>query len=221
MNRVCTQCRGGFETIYPTKKYCSGQCERNSKRSRRRKKHDKQFLCEQCGKEFWRSKDMGHAYKFCSKSCSAFARVSKAPGTYTRLYFILCVLTQRVKIGISDGVDYRFTQLRAQNADELRMLGTIPGSFKLEQDIHKELSAHHVHHEFFDFTAPEVKKLIDRYLYPEAGDPIEVPESGRTDGPPLSVSEQESVASLRLCANPAHTHDYVSGPDCFEYEKQV
>lgn len=217
MNKICAHCKKEFENPYPTAEYCSQKCRRNEKKERRRDRNKNQYTCSHCDKDFWRSKDRGHVYKFCSKNCAAAAKAKNAPGTYTRIYFILCVLTQRVKIGISDTVEYRFNQLRAANGDDVQLLGTIPGGFELEQSIHRELGDHHVHHEFFDYAAPVVKNLVDRYLYStEEGTLEAVPSEGCTDGPQSSsVSEQPS---LSLCVNRNHIHDYVSGPECLVSE---
>lgn len=184
MNKICAKCGGEFQNPYPTAEYCSDKCRWRAKKKRRASKNQNKYVCSHCDKEFWRSKDRGHVYKFCSKDCAAAAKAKGAPGTFTRIYFILCLLTQRIKIGISDTVEYRFNQLRAANGDDIQLLGTVPGGFEQEQEIHRELEAYHVHHEFFDFTAPEVKQVVDRFLYPIEGDPMAGGAEGCTDEPP-------------------------------------
>jgi hypothetical protein len=85
----------------------------------------------------------------------------------SRIYFVLGVKSQRVKVGVSTHFDHRLSQLTAQGPDDLVVLGTIPGDEELEREIHTELSEYHSHFEWFDYT-PEVAEAIDKYLHPEA-----------------------------------------------------
>jgi hypothetical protein len=82
------------------------------------------------------------------------------------VYFILAQKTQRLKIGYSeDGkVDQRFNYLLHDNADDLELLGSVPGDLDYEQALHTEIEPYRIHNEWFDWTAQDVKDLVAREL---------------------------------------------------------
>jgi T5orf172 domain len=82
------------------------------------------------------------------------------------VYFILAHKTQRLKIGYSeDGkVDERFHYLRRDNADDLELLGRVPGDLEYETSLHAEIEPYRIHNEWFDWTAEEVKNLVAREI---------------------------------------------------------
>lgn len=55
----------------------------------------------------------------------------------------------RIKIGISNDVARRLSDLRHQNGSSLSLLGSMPGSLQLERYIHGLLAAHRLHGEWF------------------------------------------------------------------------
>jgi len=228
------------------KVYCSDGCRHRAKKARRRAKNTKKFICEQCGREFFRNPDKGHEYRFCSlgcagaairkpepvpvmkecigcgkefstlrsfqKYCSVTCSTEKVCDTCFRsftistsergknrrycsracfpnphahptgniVYFLLAIGLQRVKVGFSGEFRNRLDAIRTQEADETQVLGTIPGDQSLEQGIHAELDMFgaRCHHEWFDFRIPEVQQVVNRYLYPDSGDPTGTPTGG-------------------------------------------
>jgi hypothetical protein len=82
-----------------------------------------------------------------------------------RIYFLLGTFTRRLKVGISSNFDFRLDGMRRQNFDDIVVLGLLPGDTDMERQIHEELADYH-QWEFFEWN-DEVKKVVDRYLFPE------------------------------------------------------
>lgn len=80
------------------------------------------------------------------------------------IYFIRAVNLNRLKIGFTDSFETRFVRMARQEADELEVLGTIPGDETYERSLHGELLPWRIHHEWFDYSAPEVRDLVAREL---------------------------------------------------------
>lgn len=76
------------------------------------------------------------------------------------VYAIRAKATNVVKIGVSEDPDSRLASLQTANADELELMGYIPGSTTLEAAIHKLLSAYRVRGEWFQYCGG-AKAIID------------------------------------------------------------
>ena len=67
------------------------------------------------------------------------------------IYFVLHEGTGHVKIGYSDSVKKRISQLQTGNPEKLRLLRVIDGGPKTEQWLHKRFSGFNVRGEWFAF----------------------------------------------------------------------
>jgi hypothetical protein len=97
------------------------------------------------------------------------------------VYFLLAVGLQRVKVGFSGEFVDRLDAIRRQEADDIEVLGTVPGDQSLERTVHSELDVIGVraHHEWFDYRPEAVKQIVNRYLYPS--------EEGAPEGTPTET----------------------------------
>jgi len=110
------------------------------------------------------------------------------------VYFIHALISNRLKCGKANNVESRFNYLLRENADDLTLLGSIPGDEEVEQAIHAELDAvaERIHNEFWDFNRA-ARLVVDRYLYADRGvtyEPETLPDSEAPESEVLSVSEQ-------------------------------
>jgi hypothetical protein len=82
------------------------------------------------------------------------------------VYFIHALKSNRLKVGKADNVRTRFHYLMRENADDLTLLGSIPGDEETEQAIHAELDevAARIHNEFWDYNEG-ARQLVERYVY--------------------------------------------------------
>ena len=85
------------------------------------------------------------------------------------IYFI----SQRefIKIGFSDDVDQRIKELQTASPLELKLVGTMPGAFQTECELHKIFESYRKNGEWFRYTG-HLKDCI-RALH-DAGNPYEV-----------------------------------------------
>src|SRR5260370_27752551 len=111
------------------------------------------------------------------------------------VYFIHARLSNRLKCGKADNVWTRFNYLLRENADDLTLLGSIPGDEELEQAIHAELDevAERAHNEFWDFNQG-ARLVVDRYLYADRGVTYE-PETLPDSEAPAELLDSEAVQS--------------------------
>jgi hypothetical protein len=61
------------------------------------------------------------------------------------VYFIKNGDQARVRIGFSENHKFRMASLQSANPDNLTLLGTIPGNFKLERKMHRRFDAQRIH----------------------------------------------------------------------------
>lgn len=66
-----------------------------------------------------------------------------------------------IKIGSSYDVPKRVAALIATSPVSLRLLKTVPGGLKLEKQLHRQLKAHRVHHEWFR-ASEDVMRAVSR-----------------------------------------------------------
>lgn len=98
----------------------------------------------------------------------------KGSGHFSRLvYFIEVVDLDRVKIGSSDNVRARMTQIQTCTPFDLRLIGVVPGGHAREQDLHAFFAEHRVRGEWFVLSKirSQVEKLLQQ-------DGVPMPESG-------------------------------------------
>lgn len=69
-----------------------------------------------------------------------------------------------VKIGISNDVSVRMSQLRAFSPIELELVDCfyVPGAEKIEGKLHQEYSEFHDHNEWFDLTRRDISDIVDK-----------------------------------------------------------
>lgn len=73
------------------------------------------------------------------------------------VYFAKC--ERMIKIGFSKNLEERLQTLSVASSKPIRLIGTVPGSKKLEQFFHKELHEHRVRGEWFK-DCPQVRSFI-------------------------------------------------------------
>ena len=76
----------------------------------------------------------------------------------SEVYFLRC--GDRIKIGFSQNVRRRMTELRSGSADDPVLLFTVPGARPLEEYFHKRFEYEHVRREWFSYDGA-VKAFIE------------------------------------------------------------
>jgi hypothetical protein len=76
-----------------------------------------------------------------------------------KVYFIEAIGLQRVKIGMTDNIKYRFDSLQSASPVPLKIMAVISGDRTLETYLHKRFKAHRLHGEWFILT-DEMKEII-------------------------------------------------------------
>ena len=82
-----------------------------------------------------------------------------------RIYFAQSPDGGRIKIGCSKRVRARLTELRADSGIDIRLLGTMPGGFEDEKEIHRQFAGYglptrRLRHGDWYFPAPVIKAFI-------------------------------------------------------------
>lgn len=76
------------------------------------------------------------------------------------IYFILAPNSGRIKIGSSSRpMMFRMAELRALSPEAIELVGTLPGSFAMEDAIHERFKAYRQHGEWFDYS-DEIKSWL-------------------------------------------------------------
>ena len=140
---INAECQKVFIPSHNKQVYCSRQC--------RPKKVVPERQCPRCFKLFQSRTNK----QYCSKKCSS--------GPQSTIYFFLGRETKKLKVGVTDFLDNRLSATRRGNFDEVEVLGTIPGDYNREQEIHAELEPYRSHYEFYNYT-PEVKLIVERLI---------------------------------------------------------
>ena len=141
--KICPTCLNSFIPKYNLQEYCVREC--------RPKKEAQPRQCPRCGETFYTRTTK----QYCSKKCSS--------GPQSTIYFFLGRETKKLKVGITGYLDNRLSATRRGNFDEVEVLGTIPGDYNREQEIHAELEPYRSHYEFYNYT-PEVKLIVERLI---------------------------------------------------------
>lgn len=68
------------------------------------------------------------------------------------VYFLLGRKTNLLKIGFATDVEDRISTIRAMSPDVLDLVKTIPGTFQIEKELHKNFAEYRVHGEWFKCT---------------------------------------------------------------------
>lgn len=76
------------------------------------------------------------------------------------VYFILCPLTERVKIGFAGSVEARFAKMRVDCPSDLRLLAVIDGTQADEKALHRQYAALRARGEWFYYIG-ELRAFID------------------------------------------------------------
>lgn len=74
-----------------------------------------------------------------------------APSQETRdvVYFLYDETSNRMKIGTTGNLRRRMCGIQATSPSKLKLYFTIPGSVEREREIHAQVAAYRVHHEWF------------------------------------------------------------------------
>ncbi len=75
------------------------------------------------------------------------------------VYFVQQGNDGPIKIGASRNFDKRLKKLRTHSPVGIRVLGTFPGGFEAERDLHHELAAHQLEGEWFSPTTEVLAAL--------------------------------------------------------------
>lgn len=68
------------------------------------------------------------------------------------LVYFIADEASRVKIGVAYNVPHRLADLQCGNADELTLLGTLPGGYAVEHALHARHADAHIRGEWFKLT---------------------------------------------------------------------
>ncbi|WP_181421657.1 GIY-YIG nuclease family protein [Curtobacterium sp. MCBD17_030] len=79
------------------------------------------------------------------------------------VYFVQQGNSGPIKIGCTRNLKSRVNSLQTSSAEPLNVLGTVPGGFELERQMHEALSPHRLSGEWFAPT-PKVLRLIKKQL---------------------------------------------------------
>lgn len=86
-------------------------------------------------------------------------RRARGIGHTTKVYFILCQATGRVKCGIATDTRARLAGLQVGSPTPLELIAEINGDGSKERLIHRRLAQWHIHGEWFQYV-PEVCDII-------------------------------------------------------------
>lgn len=90
-------------------------------------------------------------------------RVAVRGSGRSRVYFVLDEEAMVCKIGYSEAIDERISQMQCHNHHHLRLLGHIPGGRRLEKAWHKKVAHLRVSGEWFSYTE-DLKSEIEKAL---------------------------------------------------------
>ena len=71
--------------------------------------------------------------------------------------YLICDDRRRCKIGYAINIAQRFSSLQTGNADELRLVGFIPGAPEDERDIQGMFSEDHIRGEWYEWSRELVR----------------------------------------------------------------
>lgn len=89
--------------------------------------------------------------------------------TYQYVYFIQRGNSGPVKVGVAKDPKHRLKQLQTGNAEELKLLGTIPGGTELEQILHERFSRDRMKGEWFHPNADILNFVLNYGSYTYCG----------------------------------------------------
>lgn len=119
------------------------------------------------------------AYRLCQegKEAEAVALVNKERDARIRekeesllredresvVYFVEAKLSGKIKIGVTSGLGKRLRNLINGSPIKLRLIGTIPGTYRDEQDLHLRFAKYRKHGEWFS-ASTKLKTEISQIL---------------------------------------------------------
>jgi hypothetical protein len=95
-----------------------------------------------------------------------------------------------LKIGFTSqaSLEGRLHQIRNASPYHIDVLAARPGTYEQEQDLHAGAEQWRHRGDWYN-DCPDLRVYVDRFFYPDSGDPIAVPSAGRPDEPPEVFSE--------------------------------
>lgn len=100
----------------------------------------------------------------------------------------------RIKVGFTTKPEQRLANLRAQDMEELSVIGTVAATRRLEQKIHGMLSGHVLRGEWFT-DCESVREIISAVLSGEIAD-----ETALAETAPSAVMSPHSSVDIALAA---------------------
>lgn len=91
----------------------------------------------------------GKRFNDFPRICEEDLHEDLATPTDSRIYFVQSGVIGRIKIGVSMSVEKRLKTLACGAAEQLHLLGSIPGGTEEEQRLHIVFARHRVHGEWF------------------------------------------------------------------------
>ena len=76
------------------------------------------------------------------------------------VYFIQC--GDWIKIGVTTNLCARMEALASSNPHQLQLLGHMPGTHKLERELHRKFAGHRLRYEWFS-ASPEILAYVQAF----------------------------------------------------------
>lgn len=96
----------------------------------------------------------------------------RPPMSEAKVYFIQCLETKRVKIGIAQKPIARLTQIQTMSPTKVDLVLSVEGGLELEKALHKEFAETRLHGEWFEHT-DELATRMDELLAKKLADGVE------------------------------------------------
>lgn len=135
------------------------------------------------------------------------ARTTRTKADSTKIYFVLCQATGRVKCGIAADPRARLAGLQTGSPTPLKLIAEIDGDGLREKWIHQRLARWHVHGEWFQYVPGVCDVIVDEVtshlknlycgLYVERTSLQDVP---------ASVTDPNSIAKIDPCGQFIQQH---------------
>lgn len=103
-----------------------------------------------------------------------------------------------LKIGFTQGqtINHRLHQIRCANPYEVEVLAARPGTLEQEQDLHRGAKQWQHRGDWYN-DCQDLRLYVDRFFFPETGDPNGVASFEGVSGPQgCSHTEQETVTGM-------------------------
>ena len=148
---VAIECRACSEPFFPTHGthiFCDPKCRRMYSIYPEQKALHR---CEMCGLESLVSRRRPRCVLGCLPEQARPAYLDARP-----VYFIQAGFHGPIKIGVAHDIEQRMASLQTAHWQKLRLLGTTPGGFALERDLHRKFAEQRLNGEWFDLSPADL-----------------------------------------------------------------